>query len=1590
MPELHLRAVSGRNLYDAQLFGKQDPFCKIQVGNQVQKTKVHDNGGRFPVWNEKFIFRVNDPQLDQIVITIEDKNVLDNAYIGQCRVPVNSFLHGQVVDQWYPVTRGKDHRGEINLRVQLTGLPGQPHAGIAPPGGYQAPAPAYPAQPGYPVPPQGYGPPQPQQGYIAPTSYTAPAQPGYAAPQPGHRSVAEAKHMEGREGLYRVAEGSPHRRGSVASVLGRRSTVLDEIEPFASDSDDSDDHLHDDNDLIATPCPIPHLGFCYHGDAFYQRGLYTEALLYLSRLPRKSKLPMPMQSATTPMSSSSAATIPMTAASQSRRKAGVSKLTPMSRSSNHRESVVLDVKDEGRDSRMNRKRQCAYAIDAMAANPMLHPTLFADNVVPTLLSLCRSKDGVTSRLCVSALCHLSGSQRGRELMLQHGCLSILQAALLLPASPDHYNILATFANLSIEDSFESMFVKEKALESMVQHRKSTDAAERLASFTLFNLSCPSYTYPRINDVMRALVEHGRDCRDRLLLSQAFYNLTATKSNRMKIVAIPDAFDIINVLVMTTADPVIRSNALHSLWCLSDTEGCRRALIVHGAVRALVTSLKATTDIQDLRYTPFLHLIPRSCRVIRCIFATLDNVATESLGCEEMANVGALSSLAHLTNLLVDPTLRTSVYKCISLILAGERNVVHVDVAFFELLVSYSHSNALDLKHISRYVLHGLGCLLAFAKPDAQSFLHNLAYLPKLLYHVLYKNFEPSGADEYLQAVLLYNMTLTFRPLDIAKPCLARLLHFGHDSPREDIRAMACGMLFNLFQEPTLHEPLLTHDGVLDVLVKLLQLPPSSSFDLDTPCKCLDIICVVLDQHQVGEALTTAVIYAVFPTLVKLCERGDSLVNAGCAACFARFGMVESCRVRMVRNGLIASLSLLAGEDNPDTLQLVVSTYSQLSCDPTICRELIENGIVHSLASLAAAPEEDVRRACAIAFCNLSTNEDNIVTLVKHGALKALLVISCVKSNDAITRRMCMKAVRLVMNLMRAEANIPTMCNDGLPWAFTIFAMSSEEQDFPILADASRAHPKRHHDDGIAADLYSLVAPLLTRCLQVLDTIRESGPNLEIMLLLMRAIYNISCRDDLLVHVCKTGIVSSISYIVSSQGDSPPSVAMCAAIMRNLSCEGSCHAQLVNDHATTLLVSIFNSKNALKIAKEDAAIGVCNLLLGRVNSSVMLAQGALTPILWLCAHAGLESNILCSAVLRKLAMPPGNIQQLVDEGAVPCVVSLLETTSNLYIKRNCTATFCLLARKHSVKPSLAANGVISLTLDLLDDLKKPSTIKSPVTTSIEKMSIDLVTSLAEFVRPNVAGEQHISSMLFQLIDVEDGGYVRGTACEWEQDREFLVRAQDGPLPLAKPSAARQLRTADIPTLHVPLFPILSQGYSEGFTVSRDQLVMRKLESVVPTIDDAYGHRNSADKMEDNLDVLRKVLLSHTNQGNAIRSAGWKKLVSMEFSSQKMFPKLRTPFAPMAVNASTGTPDVDKVDIKPDNAPPPPMSKDKVLWRTPPVFDGKKSADEAGGGAIKSIASFTIQHAVLGSPIRASPRVGTPGRRVRLAPVDEKMS
>ena len=41
-------------LHDADMFGKQDPFVKITCSGITYKTKVIEEGGKNPVWNETF------------------------------------------------------------------------------------------------------------------------------------------------------------------------------------------------------------------------------------------------------------------------------------------------------------------------------------------------------------------------------------------------------------------------------------------------------------------------------------------------------------------------------------------------------------------------------------------------------------------------------------------------------------------------------------------------------------------------------------------------------------------------------------------------------------------------------------------------------------------------------------------------------------------------------------------------------------------------------------------------------------------------------------------------------------------------------------------------------------------------------------------------------------------------------------------------------------------------------------------------------------------------------------------------------------------------------------------------------------------------------------------------------------------------------------------------------------------------------------------------------------------------------------------------------------------------------------------------
>ncbi|OQS02885.1 kinase [Thraustotheca clavata] len=122
---LKLSVIRAKNLLDTQIFGTQDPFCKITLGGQIVRTKYHDNGGCEPRWGEVQMFENIDPVNMTLEINILNKNWIKDGQIGKCTVPLQSTIK-QLDDKstwthWFEVFSRGYRQGNILLKFEYQG-----------------------------------------------------------------------------------------------------------------------------------------------------------------------------------------------------------------------------------------------------------------------------------------------------------------------------------------------------------------------------------------------------------------------------------------------------------------------------------------------------------------------------------------------------------------------------------------------------------------------------------------------------------------------------------------------------------------------------------------------------------------------------------------------------------------------------------------------------------------------------------------------------------------------------------------------------------------------------------------------------------------------------------------------------------------------------------------------------------------------------------------------------------------------------------------------------------------------------------------------------------------------------------------------------------------------------------------------------------------------------------------------------------------------------------------------------------------------------------------------------------------------------
>ena len=106
---LTIKPTCAKLTYSTEVFGSMDIYCKVQVGDQIQKTSVAHNDHKNPSWEDKLIFTTSNKD-DQVHISLFDKDTFSaDDYIADAWIPlVDAHMKGDT-DEWFCLHRkGKD------------------------------------------------------------------------------------------------------------------------------------------------------------------------------------------------------------------------------------------------------------------------------------------------------------------------------------------------------------------------------------------------------------------------------------------------------------------------------------------------------------------------------------------------------------------------------------------------------------------------------------------------------------------------------------------------------------------------------------------------------------------------------------------------------------------------------------------------------------------------------------------------------------------------------------------------------------------------------------------------------------------------------------------------------------------------------------------------------------------------------------------------------------------------------------------------------------------------------------------------------------------------------------------------------------------------------------------------------------------------------------------------------------------------------------------------------------------------------------------------------------------------------------------
>jgi Ca2+-dependent lipid-binding protein len=95
--------------------GKMSPYITVVFKGHKLKTKVHNYGGKNPVWGDEFVLEVGSPT-EELVLRVWDQDLTTSDAVGFTKIKMSSLIINCGIEDWFTIMYDNKPAGEVLLK----------------------------------------------------------------------------------------------------------------------------------------------------------------------------------------------------------------------------------------------------------------------------------------------------------------------------------------------------------------------------------------------------------------------------------------------------------------------------------------------------------------------------------------------------------------------------------------------------------------------------------------------------------------------------------------------------------------------------------------------------------------------------------------------------------------------------------------------------------------------------------------------------------------------------------------------------------------------------------------------------------------------------------------------------------------------------------------------------------------------------------------------------------------------------------------------------------------------------------------------------------------------------------------------------------------------------------------------------------------------------------------------------------------------------------------------------------------------------------------------------------------------------------